>query len=134
MHPTTYVLEDISGEPIIGFFYKFEQLKTYYGKTDWSRFYKQALDTINFTPHSQTKISPFAMETNPSLAGVIFMKKFGHFVKAPQKHIPPSQKQIKFPVGTWVRFLTFFSTFAKGSTATFSGETFKVHFIVVGLL
>ncbi len=66
------------------------------------------------------------METNPSLAGTIFMKKFGHFVKSPEKHLPPSGKQIKFPVGTWVRFSTLKGTFAKGSTATFSGETFKV--------
>ncbi len=105
---------------------KFEQMKMYYGKSDWSRFYKQALDTINYTPHSRTKIAPFAVGKNPSLARVIFTKKFGHYVKDPQKHIPPSTKQIKFPVGTWVHFSTLKPTFAKGSTATFSAEVFQV--------
>ncbi len=27
MHPTTYALEDVSGEPIVGFFYEFELIK-----------------------------------------------------------------------------------------------------------
>ncbi len=106
---------------------RLEQIRTYTGLQDWSRYYKAALKSINSTPSTSTGFAPLEVERDPRLAGKVFQRRFGKHLAAVQKTHPQleSDKNL-FPVGTKVRVLLSKSGFEKGTAATFSTEVFTV--------
>ncbi len=106
---------------------KLQQISTYTGRRDWAQFYKGALETLNTTAHSRTKLAPLSVERDPKLAGKVFEKRFGKFVKNPWYHIGlPQGKQERFPKGSKVRITKIRRAFSKGTAPQFSSEVFTV--------
>ncbi len=102
-----------------------EQIASYSGHSDWSKYYKQAVQTLNRTKHSRTKVAPAELDHNPKLAGKVFLRKFGRYVKNPWNHIGPEERA-KFPIGTKVCISMLKTGFVKGTKPSFSSEVFEV--------